>query len=95
MVGSQDDNYVPIYSSLAQYEGDDEKLREMSNNLNSRIEGNVVKCLAKLSYKQSLWDLISKRRPHISFLEEDCFIRYFIIKFQKYFLTGKQKGLIK
>jgi len=36
---------------------------------------------------------MTKRRPHIAFLEEDSFIRYFIVKFQNYFLTGKEKSL--
>lgn len=49
LVGSFEDSYVPAYSSLARYTGDDELTQEMSERLKAGL-GRAVRVLAKLDY---------------------------------------------
>jgi hypothetical protein len=75
---------VPGYSSLVQYSGEDEVTSEMGRRL-SKAMGEAVRVAVRLEYRESLLDAITRRRSHISFLEEDSFIKYLIIRLQHLF----------
>ena len=49
----------------------------------------AIRCLVKLEYSESIVDMITRRKAHISFLEEDSFIKYLIVKFQSIFLHSE------
>ncbi|CAM5998913.1 unnamed protein product [Sphagnum balticum] len=84
LVGSHEDNYIPAYSALASYGGKDQLTIEMSERLNANLP-RVIKCCVKFDMEESMWDVMTKRRGHISFLEDDSFIKYFTVQFQQYF----------
>lgn len=85
LIGSQDDNYIPAHSALMSYSGEEPGLRSIATELSRRLEGRVIRCLTRLSFNQSIWDVISQRRAHIAFLEDDSFIKYLVVKFAAQF----------
>ena len=62
-------------------------IQEMSDNL-SRVLHKAVKCSVKLEYDEGVWDMITQRAAHISFLQEDCFIKTLVIRFKAYFMSA-------
>lgn len=47
--------------------------------------GNAVRVAVRLEYQESMLDAITRRRTHISFLEEDSFIKYLLVRLQHLF----------
>lgn len=62
-----------------QYSGEDEVTMEMGSRL-SKAMGKAVRVVVRMDYRESLLDVITRRRSHISFLEEDSFIKYLLIR---------------
>ena len=87
LVGAVDDSYIPLYSSIVDYQGDNPMIQEMSGNLHKVLK-NAVKCSVKLEYDEGVWDYITQRAAHISFLQEDCFIKTLVTKFKTYFVSA-------
>jgi hypothetical protein len=68
LVGSREDEYVPPYSSLCEYTGDNEQIKELSEGFNAQRK-DAIRCCARIEVEQSLWDRVTLRRTHISLLE--------------------------
>lgn len=84
LVGSFEDSYVPAYSSLAQYAGEDELTLTMADRL-ARSLSRAIRVTVKLDYNESLVDIVTRRRSHISFLEDDSFIRHLFVRLHSLF----------
>lgn len=49
LVGSADDNYIPAYSSLVNYQGEDEKTKEIFKCLQDKMK-KAIRCEVKVQY---------------------------------------------
>jgi hypothetical protein len=47
LVGSKEDEYVPLYSSLCEYRGDNEHIKELDRRFGEQRK-DVVRCLARV-----------------------------------------------
>ena len=83
-MGSKEDEYVPLYSSLCDYKGDNEHIKELNTRFGEQRK-DVVRCLAKVECEESLWDKVTMRKAHISLLEDDSFIRLLVVRLETCF----------
>lgn len=77
--GSPEDKYVPGFSAMLDYQGEDSEINIMQKNLKENIRNLHQICVKFGQNKRgSSWDRIIGRRIHINFLDDDSFL-YFLL----------------
>lgn len=73
---------MPGFSATLDYDGDNERIINMMNNLKSNIR-SLHQIYVKFDPKKqgTLWDRVSGRRVHINFLDDDSFLHFFLAQY--------------
>lgn len=69
LIGSNEDTYVPKYSSLLAYDGDNELVRKIQQNTLKNIK-SLDRITAWFEYEEGFFDSLTGRKGHISFIED-------------------------